>query len=416
MANDLTRNTSLIYDDVRMCKSKKKEDALLASNQVWQKGVRIYVRYGNVGYNKLTDGVSTFSELPEIGGGSPGGDDASTLEGQPGSYYLNRANHTGTQAISTISGLQGQLNNKANTDDLGTAAAADVGDFATSAQGSLAESAVQPDDLPDFGTAAEADVSDFATAAQGSLANSALQNIIGLIVDGTNVTITGSGTSADPYVISASGGGGGGGQVDSVSAGTGISVDSSNPESPEVSLSAGAQASLGLADSAVQPAALSSGLAEKLDVGTGTQDATTYRRGDGTWATPTNTTYSAITQANAQNPASTTVGLVTGQRLAEAFEGRIVAVSSSKSLALTDRLTYQNVTAASTLTVPANADVAFSVGTVIQGFGQTVSVTFAAAAGVTIYSDDDLLSTKPNTAWSLKKVATDSWHLIGSLQ
>jgi hypothetical protein len=56
--------------------------------------------------------------------------------------------------------------------DIGTAAAEDVGYFATAAQGSLADSAVQPADI---GTAAAEDVGYFATAAQGSLADSALQ-------------------------------------------------------------------------------------------------------------------------------------------------------------------------------------------------------------------------------------------------
>jgi len=56
--------------------------------------------------------------------------------------------------------------------DLGTAAAADVGDFATAAQGTLADSATQPGDL---GTAAAADAEDFATAEQGAKADTAVQ-------------------------------------------------------------------------------------------------------------------------------------------------------------------------------------------------------------------------------------------------
>lgn len=40
-----------------------------------------------------------------------------------------------------------------------------------------------------------------------------LANITGLVVPGTNVAITGSGTSASPYVVSSTGGGGGGGGV-----------------------------------------------------------------------------------------------------------------------------------------------------------------------------------------------------------
>lgn len=48
-------------------------------------------------------------------------------------------------------------------------------------------------------------------------------------------------------------GGGGGGTVSTVLAGTGIDVDSTDPANPEVSLDSASQASLSLADSAVQP-------------------------------------------------------------------------------------------------------------------------------------------------------------------
>lgn len=73
---------------------------------------------------------------------------------------------------------------------LGTAAVEAATAFATSAQGALANSAVQPadlgavatsnsyndlDDLPTLGTAAAENVGAFATAAQGALADSALQ-------------------------------------------------------------------------------------------------------------------------------------------------------------------------------------------------------------------------------------------------
>lgn len=58
-------------------------------------------------------------------------------------------------------------------DDVGTAAAADADDFATAAQGALADTAVQPGDL---GTAAAADADDFATAAQGDKADTAVQS------------------------------------------------------------------------------------------------------------------------------------------------------------------------------------------------------------------------------------------------
>lgn len=42
--------------------------------------------------------------------GTGSGLDADLLDGQSGAYYLNRANHTGEQAISTVTNLQTQLN------------------------------------------------------------------------------------------------------------------------------------------------------------------------------------------------------------------------------------------------------------------------------------------------------------------
>lgn len=60
----------------------------------------------------------------------------------------------------------------ADITDAGTAAAADVEDFATAAQGAKADSALQPEDV---GSAALNDTEDFATAAQGALADSAVQ-------------------------------------------------------------------------------------------------------------------------------------------------------------------------------------------------------------------------------------------------
>ncbi len=50
---------------------------------------------------------------PSSGGG---GGNADTLNGQAGSYYLNRTNHTGTQAISTVSGLEEALDSLAEAD------------------------------------------------------------------------------------------------------------------------------------------------------------------------------------------------------------------------------------------------------------------------------------------------------------
>lgn len=122
------------------------------------------------------------------------------------------------------------------------------------------------------------------TIASLGLADTALQNITGLVSEGTNVTITGTGTNANPYVINAGGGGAVSwgdivgtladqtdldtalglkynannpdgfttnvGTVTSVSGGTGLSGTVTSAGS--ISLSAGTIASLGLADTAIQ--------------------------------------------------------------------------------------------------------------------------------------------------------------------
>jgi len=105
---------------------------------------------------------------------------------------------------------------KADSDDLGTAATHAATDFATAAQGALADSAVQPAELApyaqtaDLGTAATADTADFATAAQGAKADSAVQSVVA----GDNVTVD----TTDPAnpVISATGGGTGSSSWDDI--------------------------------------------------------------------------------------------------------------------------------------------------------------------------------------------------------
>jgi hypothetical protein len=96
----------------------------------------------------------------------------------------------------------------------------------------------------------------------------------------------------------------------------------------------------------------------------------------------------------------------------------IVAVTTNKTLALTDGATYQNVTDTATITVPPNADVEFPVGTDMVFFKDTANeVTFAAGSGVTIKSESSKLKIDAQyTSVYLKKVATNTWHLSGSLK
>jgi hypothetical protein len=62
--------------------------------------------------NFVAAGAQTYPPTytpPTSGGGGAGSTDALTLAGQPGSYYLDRANHTGTQLADTISDLHSYL-------------------------------------------------------------------------------------------------------------------------------------------------------------------------------------------------------------------------------------------------------------------------------------------------------------------
>jgi len=91
--------------------------------------------------------------------------------------------------------------------------------------------------------------------------------------------------------------------------------------------------------------------------------------------------------------------------------------TGSYTLALTDKAIDMNSSSANTLTIPANASIAFPVGTQIlltqSGTGQT---TVAGQSGVTIHSADGKVSLRTQYSWaSLVKRATDVWWLSGDL-
>ena|SRR5690606_5607817 len=124
------------------------------------------------------------------------------------------------------------------------------------------------------------------------------------------------------------GSGGGGGAVESVNGQTGeVTLTSEDIEVTVDGEPAGGNITQSLqsqANSLNQFANdFSAALQDKLDTPTGTANSTTYARGDGTWATPPNTTYSVVSQANIENPASTSSGLITGQRLAQGIAAQV---------------------------------------------------------------------------------------------
>ena len=88
-----------------------------------------------------------------------------SVEGITEADILSIAISQGGTGAQTAAGARTNLG-------LGTAATTAASDYATAAQGALADSAVQPGDI---GTAAAQDVGYFATAAQGTLADSATQ-------------------------------------------------------------------------------------------------------------------------------------------------------------------------------------------------------------------------------------------------
>lgn len=142
----LFQNSVALDTNIRLVKSKKKEDNLNNSDQIPYGGIMIIVQYGDTRYVKITDGAKTFAEIPKDGEGGSGGGNADTLNGESGSYYLNRVNHTGTQPFTTLSGTAtvAQIPTLPISKTTGLQTALDG--KATAAQGALADTALQPGD------------------------------------------------------------------------------------------------------------------------------------------------------------------------------------------------------------------------------------------------------------------------------
>ena len=124
---------------------------------------------------------------------------------------------------------------------------------------------------------------------------------------------------------------------------------------------------------------------------------------------------------------SSTVGAASGvatldgntKVTASQASSRIVSATASKTLALTDAGSFQQVnsTSAITITIPTNANVAFPTGTEIEFVRwNTGTVTFAGASGVTLVSVDSKKTIRARYCCAgLKKISTDTWLLVGDL-
>lgn len=95
-----------------------------------------------------------------------------------------------------------------------------------------------------------------------------------------------------------------------------------------------------------------------------------------------------------------------------------VVVSASKTLALSDANTEQQVDAAATLTIPTNATVAFDRGTKVAAVAIAAgTVTITAVAGVTLNGVDGG-STDISAQYKgavITKIGTDAWMIIGDI-
>lgn len=93
--------------------------------------------------------------------------------------------------------------------------------------------------------------------------------------------------------------------------------------------------------------------------------------------------------------------------------------TASATATATDEVVVMNVGSANTFTIPPNGDVAIPVGRFLEvwqaGTGQT---TLEAGSGVTllVHADLTLKLRGQNSGASLRKVATDTWRVVGDLE
>lgn len=169
-----------------------------------------------------------------------------------------------------------------------------------------------------------------------------LTNITGLIAAGTNVTITGLGTSASPYVINSSGGGGGGGTWGSITGTLSSQTDLQNALNAKAA--AGSNSDITSLSGLTTPLSTTQG-----GTGNGTGNAPTATK----LATPRNlgvnlgTTTAATFDGSANQtaiPISGTLGLANGGTGATTQQGALNAIAGAVMAGLFLRGNGTNVT------------------------------------------------------------------------
>lgn len=94
----------------------------------------------------------------------------------------------------------------------------------------------------------------------------------------------------------------------------------------------------------------------------------------------------------------------------------IILVTASKTLALTDKATYQNVSSASNLTITIPKDIFPTKAEIVIARNGTGTVTIAGATDVTLHSTDEKRLIKSYGVATIKQVGTNDWRIYGALE